>query len=228
MRRMLFGTLVVLLLSPASAHGENAKLWVGASGSWGTYGMQDVNDAIGELNAEIVDTGLSMSGIHGGFGFGVEFGVQLPGRLGFGARAERQDASSKLETSAGSLELTLPANAYSAFATYSLSAAGKTVWQLGLGAGMIWVSGRQTSTDPVEGTQAIGYSGSGPVFDGFVRADGWFKSPWGWYADAGYRYATIGEFQEDGVTSVNPDGSKATLDYGGVRLRLGLRLELMR
>lgn len=220
MRSSAAVVLVLSILVPSMAFAGTVSPWMSAHGSMATYGMSDVNDAIGTINAGL-GSGLEMKEVKNGFGVGGAFGLELPSRFSIGVGYDRLLASS--DVSDGSTEFNLPANAFRAMAQYSFAGIGTSGAYIGASAGMILAAGSMTElgvTSDVEG--------SAPMFEMFTGGDWWAGPQFALTGSAGYRYAKIGEFKVGGDTAYLTNNEKATIDYSGIFARAGVKFALMK
>jgi hypothetical protein len=129
------GPLVFLsMVAPgfiSPAFGEAVRPWIDAHGSLSTYGMTDVNSDIGNVNALIAGTGLSMDEVHGGLGLGVMFGIDLSDQFSIGVGYDRLYASSDVGDETGSIKYDFPANAVRGFGQYTFTGPGSSRAHIG-------------------------------------------------------------------------------------------------
>jgi opacity protein-like surface antigen len=224
MRTFAFLMLVAALAFPACATAR-VKPWLGTDGSWATYSMTDVNRLIRDFNKVVADVGLltTMDQIKYGLGFGAALGIDLPGGVALGLGYERLTASSGLSP-LGSNEY--PADALRAFAEYKLPVRGLTGLHLGAAGGTVSEAGRMEFTMPWI-TENVRLSGKGPLVEVYVGSAVWATPQFGLSGSLGYRYAKVGKVKgklgHETATLYNDNGSKFTIDYSGMFMRLGLK-----
>lgn len=216
--------LLVLLASPAIAR---PGPWIGASGSWGTYTMSDVNDEVTAINALLAGTGLSMDEINNGFGFGGAAGIGIADRISLGFGYERLSASTDVGDASGSLEYDFPANAFRLLGQYDFPTTSTFVGHVGFGVGFVTEAGSVTVSASGVGSQSGDVSGSGGLFEGLIGGELWAAPQFAITMDGGFRYAKVSEVKVEDVVVRNADGSKYTIDYTGVLVRLGVKVALV-
>jgi hypothetical protein len=198
-----------------------SKPWLAGYGSWSTYSMSDINDLVGAVNAELVGTGLSMDEINNGFGFGFEAGLDFqPVSVGVGY--ERLAASSDVGALGASLELKVPANAFYGLLEYRLPTAGPVGARLGIGGGVVSVSGEIRETVPGFGSESVDIGGTGPLLKFYGSADWRVSSQVSFFGSLGYRYAKVDKPEFAGEST-----SEIAIDHSGVMIRAGLRVALV-
>lgn len=222
----MFRTLVIvcLVLTASQAHAARIRPWASASASWSTYSMSDVNRQIGAINAALIGSGLSMDEINNGFGFGFAAGIEMENGVALGLGYDRLTGSSEVGDFSGSLKYDLPANVFRFAADYTFPGRGRALVHVGAGAGIVSEAGSLSLTVTGVGSVKGALSGTGPMAEGHAGVDVWTAPGFAITIDAGYRYAKVGEVKTQGQTIYNADGSKYTIDYSGVALRLGLEV----
>jgi hypothetical protein len=223
MRILVFTVLASLLGAACAASSPNP--WFALNGSWGTYAMSDVNDDIATVNDNLAGTGLKMDEIHAGGGIGGRFGLDVADRWSVGIAYDRLFASSDVGDASGKLEYKFPANAFQGFAEF----VPRSGLHMGIGLGLVSAAGSVEVTDyssppPLK----VDVSGSGPLIEGSLGGEYWMIPKLALTGSAGVRYAKIGEIKAEGTVVENPDGSKYTIDYSGVLLRVGMKLAFLR
>jgi hypothetical protein len=202
--------------APAATVGAGVKPWIGISGSWGAYAMGDVNRDIADRNRELAGTGPSLNRIHGGFGLGASAGLDFPARLSLGIGYDRLAAATEAGGGAGSLKIRHPANTFRALAEYRLPGRGNLEARLGVAGGTVMEAG----------SESVKFTGSGPLLEAYASSD-WRATPHlALTASLGYRYAKVSEVKAGQEVMFKADGSRFTVDYSGVLLRLGLKAAL--
>jgi len=197
--------------TPGSTSATGIRPWLGADGSWARYFMSDVN-------RDIPDDELGMDEISSGLGLGASAGLDLSPGLGIGVGYERLFASSEAG-SGSSLKYDLAANAYRAFVEYRLKSAGRLGGRLGIAGGTVMEAGS------VEiGDESFDVTGSGPLIEAYATTE-WQAAPHlAVVFSQCCRYARVGEVKADHAVLWNADGSRFSVDYSGIFLRLGLRV----
>ena len=221
-----FALTVVLLLVPAlptTALAGVVRPWLGVQGALSTFGMSDVNDDIGAVNAALAGTGLSMDEIHGGWGLGVSMGIEPLGPFSVGFGYDRLFASTDVGDFSGSIEYDLPANLFRAFGQYGFAPAGSSGGYLGAALGVVSEAGSVTLSVTGVGSQSVDLHGSSPLFELYGGGEWWTNGPLALSGSLGYRFAKITEIEANGETVLTASGDKYTIDYSGLFLRAGLR-----
>jgi hypothetical protein len=211
---------------PALASAAGPRVWLATDGSWATYSMSDVNNEVRAINAALDSTGLVMDEVKHGFGFGFALGLDTPGGLSVGFGYERLAASTEIGDFSGVIRYNLPANTYRAIAKYRFPSQQPVAAAIGVGVGRVSEAGSVEAAAIGFGAIAADLKGSGPLIEGFVSGE-WSGGPRvALVGSAGYRYAKVSELQTQGQTVLNPDGSKYTVDYSGLLIRIGMKLML--
>ena len=222
MRTIRFAVLATILLIPAASAAAGFRLWIGGTGSWATYSMSDVNDDIGDINAQLAGSGLSMAEIKSGFGFGATLGGDV-GRWSVGVGYDRLLARSEVGDAAGTLTYDFPAHAWRAFGEYHAPSSAQVFPRISVAGGLVSESGSIELTAPTLGSLTGDLEGMGPLFEACISSDWWAAPQFAVTGSLGYRYAKIGEIKIQGQTLLNTDGSEYTMDYGGFIARLGIK-----
>ena len=216
--------VVLLVLSPATALGGDARPFLAAAGGFHTYRMGDVNSEIDQVNVGIAP--LQMDNIKSGFGFGAAIGVDLKPEVTLEIDYQRLLASSKVGDPTGSLEYSLPANEFTFRATFRQATEARFALGFGAAAGLVKSAGELILSATGVGSVSAHFSGSGPALEGFVSGD-WRVAPrFAVTPHLGFRYAKISETKVEGQVIYNPDGSKYSLDYSGLTTAVELKLFL--
>ena len=224
MRSIRFALVAAILLIPAGTRAAGFRPWVGASGSWATYSMSDVNRDIGDINTQLAGSGITMDEINNGFGFGATLGGDFVGSWSIGVGYDRLFANSEVGDATGTLTYDFPANAWRAFGEYRFPSSTQVSPRIGVAGGLVSESGSIELSAPGFGTLTGDLEGSGPLFETYAAGDWWAAPQFAVTGSLGYRYAKIGEVKIQGQTVQNVDGSKYTIDYGGFNARLGLKV----
>jgi hypothetical protein len=179
--------------------------------------MQDVNDAIDILNSLLVAGGspLQMDKIKSGpsFGAGVRMLPSHDVRLSFDY--ERLTGSSKIQDASGSIELSVPANSFSAGVTYLFPSQSRTRFGFGGGLGLYVSDGSEKDVAAGSSSQEFSWSGSGLGFNVLGQAETALSKEIRLELGAGYRYAKA-DLKIEGSTT------NAQLDWSGFSSRIGL------
>jgi hypothetical protein len=189
--------------------------------------MGDVNDEIRNVNAALAGSGLTMDEINNGFGFGITLGGDFNNPVTIGLGYDRLFGGSEVGDQSGSIKFDLPANAFRAFGEYRLPSSGQFRPWVGIAEGLVSASGSIELAVTGVGTDAGDVSGVGPLTEAYVGGDVWAAPTFAMAASLGYRYAKIGEVKVRDQTVFNADGSKYTLDYSGLLLRVGFKIAFM-
>jgi len=201
-----------------------AAPWPWFQGYFGgsTYAMGDVNDNIGQINATLAGSGLSMEEVTKGFNFGAAFGLDLGTGFSIGVGYDRLMGKSDVGDWSGSITYDLPANLYRALARYAFESGGNTQGFLEASGGGVTSAGGITLAITGAGSQTVHFDGSGAAFEVGGGVQTWVAPQVALLAAAGYRHASIGKITVDGQRIYDANGGDFALDYSGVFLRVGL------
>jgi hypothetical protein len=216
--------LMVTLVSPATAGTGHA--WLGGHASYATYSMSDVNSDIGDINAAIAGTGLTMREIHGGFGFGALFGFDVSDRFSLGLGYDHLTGSSDVGDPSGSIKYDFPANAFRVFGQYSFTGMSTSGAYLGAAGGFIRETGSVSVSVTGQGSASADIKGSSGLFEVFLGGDWWAAPQVALTGSGGYRYAKISEAKVNDNIIYLPSGQKESIDYSGLVLRAGIKFAL--
>ncbi len=229
MRRIGFlaALAVVLVLVPgiASAAGaSSAKLWLECSGSWNTYSMGDVNGDIALVNAELAGTGFSVDKIRDGYGLGVRTGMDLP-LLTLGVGYERLFAATDWSYRGVGLQYRFPANAVFALAEMRLPSSGRAGARLGLAGGLVSLA-PVSRVGVTGGEDPFSYrlTGTGALLEVYGAGEWWMTPQVALVGAAGYRHASV----KDPTVDDTWTRSDYAIEYGGLHLRAGIKLGLVK
>ncbi len=222
MRKMLFA-LVLVALSGSVAQAQKPVYWMTPSFGLNTYAMDDVNTEIRFLDDALPG---SMDEIESGWSYGVAFGVDLPSRLSLAVGYERFFASTDYGDPSGSLDYDFAANVLKGSLLYRLSPPGLREFAVGFSFGMISSAGEVAIVDFEEGAFKGDVEGSSPLLEGFLAGDFRLTPKVALAGTVGYRIAEVDEIEIEGIPVTMPDGSDYTVDYGGLLLRVGLKIWL--
>jgi hypothetical protein len=219
MRRSLAVT-IVLLFTAANAAQAAPKLGIGAFLGYQGYAMDDVNQSINEINANLSSAGspVSLDELKGDISFGAALRVDADPAWRVYLEFEHLDEHTGGGNLAGSLQFDPRADGFLAGVTHFFPSTGKARVGLGAGVGYYTFSGTADGnvtigTTTLAGSQDIG----GNTFGYHARGDlDVALSPKMHFDLAlGYRWAK-GEMELDGA------GTGEDLDWSGVMTRLGL------
>ena len=203
--------------------------WIGASGSYNTYVMGDINDEIATFNETLQP--LHMDEINSGIGFGLSVGADVD-RWSFSIGYDRLPASTEINSPSSGATYDLAGNSFVGRAAYRLPLNAKFGVSVGLGAGIASASGnigQYVSAMPITGpsTQADIFEGGAEVsgstfcYEGFALGDVLLGGKLSLVPSIGYRVAKIDGEMKDSVTS-----SAKTFDFSGMAAQIGLRFAL--
>lgn len=222
-RRMLqLVCFVLCLIAPAWAAAEGVRPWLFGSFGVSQYAMGDVNDDVGQINAALAGSGLSMDEITKGLQYGLAIGFDLSPAISLGLGYDRLTGQSDVSDASGSIEYDLPANLLRGFGRYSFQSTGKAKGFLEASLGRVTSDGAVTGTVVGVGTQTFKYEGSGVAFEGAGGVSYWTSPTIAMFALAGYRSASVEDVELDGQPAYNTSGGRYSIDYSGVFMRLGL------
>jgi hypothetical protein len=207
--------------APEAAAGPKVKPWIAVTGSWGMYAMDDVNQDIDLLNAEIAGSGLSMGTVDNGFGIGAAFGMDLNPQFSIGAGFERLSAASSVGDASATIDFKVPAITFFGFGEYRLPMEGPMKVRLGAAGGLVSTSGSLEVVVPGAGSSSTDISGSGPLFSVYGAGDWWASPQFALTASLGYRSANVSETKWGTVNNAN-----YSVDYSGMVLRGGIKFML--
>ncbi len=175
--------------------------------------MSDPNHFIDLLNREVLGgSGLSLGKVRDGFGLGLRAGSDLS-LLTLGLGYERYFARTTIAGVSG-IELSFPANAYFGLVEYRLPRAASL--RVGVAAGVV-------SLAPVARVLPVELTGTGPLFEGYASGEWWGTPQVALVGAAGYRIAKVGKPESGGLRV-----SDFAVDYGGVHVRAGVKLALVK
>lgn len=217
MKRIAGAVLVSLVLgTPAAAlEREPVHLWIGGSFGLGTYAMSDANLYLNKVNHV---TGLSLPPISKGYAFGLEVGGQITPALSISGGYERLTASSKQTTGTVEASEGFGAGIFRGTARCLLHRTANGGIGVAASAGTLSTSGNSH----VFGGRI---SGKGDFFEGAGTVEYETVTPLVFTMSLGYRVARTTDFRIKGVPAYI-DGAGARIDYSGVAVRVGARLNL--
>jgi len=232
LKYLAFAALVMALtLIPVWAFASGGmRVGIAGFGGYQTYSMSDVNDAIGQVNADAAAAGAtgSLDDISHGIGFGGGLHAWSNDNM-FSLEYNRLVASSSgdfTDPSSGATanaEIKVPANGVTLGATHFFHSSHKTRLGLGVGVGYYSADGTDKVFDPSSGsTISTDITGHAFGFHGMGVVDSPLSPMIHFELGAGYRYAKSGTVKEGGVEAHNADGSKSKIDWSGLMTRAGL------
>jgi len=220
---------VLLLFAAVPCAAAPLQPWIGASGSYNTYAMDEINDEIDAFNTTLAP--LHMDNLDSGVGYGVSVGADVD-RWSFSIGYDRLPASTRIDGPSGGSTYDLAANTFLGRAAYRLPFNAKFGVSVGLGAGIASASGsigqyvtavrkigRSTQANIYEG--GAGVSGSAFCYEGFAEGDVPLGGKFSLVPSIGYRVAKIDGDMSDSVTS-----DAKTFDFSGMAAHIGLRFAL--
>jgi len=202
-------SLFALALAPTLA--AAAQFGVEAFGSFSTYSMKDVNDAISAAN----QAGSSFDDVSNGLSGGLGLKMWANQNWAIGANWEPLRAST--ESSAISEKFNVNSQSFVATGTYFLPSATNARYGFGGGLGYYSIGGKVE--DPT-GSAKIEGSGVGFQFHG--TGEWSINKQFSFTGTAGYRLANIEMKDEQGNNLTNGSGENATADYSGFMGRVGV------
>lgn len=188
-------------------------------GGYGTYAMEDVNDAIELTNAELAAYGLQLDEINGGLDFGGGIRLMVNENISVSAGFERLFGSTELSAFGVSAKVKVPANAITATAEYYLPMSGPV--GIGFGGGFgYYMSAAESEVSFLGASESEDWEGNAFGIHGLVlcripatpalQVDG----------ALGYRYAVAKDIEIGGFSTQDD------LDWSGLMTRIGLTMYL--
>jgi hypothetical protein len=218
----LFSAILVagICALPSSAGASGPRVGIAAFGGYNSYSMGNI---IGEINAVLADSGLSLKEISGGASFGI--GVRVwPWDDEFLLAVDliRLQGSTDVGVPGGTLGLEAPANAAEVTAAGFLSPARKIRLGLGIGAGYYVADSNLNAEVSGEPSESVKFEGRGHGIHivGLVSF-GAFRSV-DLEAAIGYRYVKTNGLKIDGEEFRGEGGYKQQIDWSGFLSRVGL------
>ena len=202
-------SLFALALAPTLAAAAN--FGVEAFGSFSTYSMKDVNDAIAAAN----QAGSNFDDVSNGLSGGLGLRMWANQNWAIGASWEPLRASTESATT--SEKFNVNSQSFTATGTYFLPSATNSRYGFGAGLGYYSIGGKLE--DPT-GSAKIEGSGVGFQFHG--TGEWSINKQWGFTGTAGYRLAAVEMKDEQGNNLTTASGDKATADYSGFMGRHGV------
>jgi len=202
-------SLFALALAPTLAAAAN--FGVEAFGSFSTYSMKDVNDAISAAN----QAGSNFNDVSNGLSGGLGLNMWANQNWQIGANWEPLRAST--ESSSTSEKFNVNAQSFSATGTYFMPSATNARYGFGAGLGYYSIGGKVE--DPTGSTKI---KGSSVGFDFHGSGEWSLNKQWSIASTAGYRLAKPEMKDENGNNLTTASGDKATADYSGFMGRVGV------
>ncbi len=216
--------LCALLLSIPSISQSAPGPWISGNFGGSLYSMNDVNDDIGNINAQLAGSGLSMEEITKGPSLGVAAGIDLPNGFGFGIGFDRLPASSDVSDASAAIEYNMPANLVRAFGRYSFSNTGQTRGFVEASVGRITTVGDVRVSVLGSGSVSADLEGSGLAIEGCMGGEHWTTPQFALTGSAGFRHAKSSKVTVDNTPIYTASGEDYTVDYSGLFVRLGLKV----
>ncbi len=218
---MIFQTAVFCLLGsgPAAAGG----FYVQAHGGVTSLNLDDVNDAVDRVNAEVGTE--AMDNLRWGPEAGLAFGYVLSRELGLGLGYARLFAASEISQDGYLVRFDLPADLFEITLDYLPDNGQKVRVGVGTDLGLVRSAGSLRTVDPLLGDRTDSFNGLGFLFAGYAILDGKLSATWSLFGEGGFRHAIINKLEVDGDTVFNPDSvdDKLRFNYSGLFLRAGIR-----
>jgi autotransporter-like protein len=202
-------SLFALALAPTLAAAAN--FGVEAFGSFSTYSMKDVNDAISAAN----QAGSNFDNVSNGLSGGLGLKMWANQNWAIGANWEPLRASTESATT--NEKFNVNSQSFMATGTYFLPSATNARYGFGAGLGYYSIGGKLE--DPT-GSSKIEGSGVGFQFHG--TGEWSINKQWAFTGLAGYRLANVEMKDEQGNNLTTASGDKATADYSGFMGRVGV------
>ncbi|TMQ58791.1 MAG: hypothetical protein E6K72_02220 [Candidatus Eisenbacteria bacterium] len=202
-------SLFALALAPALA--AAGTFGVEGFGSFSTYSMKDVNDAIAVSN----QAGSNYNDVSNGFSGGL--GARMWANQNWQLAASWEPLRASTESNATSQKFNVNAQSFQAGGTYFLNSATNSRYGFGAGLGYYSIGGK--AEDPT-GSQDI--KGSGVGFDVHGSGEWTVNKQWAVSGLAGYRIATVDMKDSNDQNIQTASGSNAAADYSGFMGRVGV------
>ncbi len=202
-------SLFAVSLAPALA--AAATFGVEGFGSFSTYSMKDVNDAIAVSN----QSGSNFNDVSNGFSGGL--GARMWANQNWQLGASWEPLRASTESNATSAKFNVNAQSFQASGTYFLNSATNSRYGFGAGLGYYSIGGK--AEDPT-GSSKI--EGSGVGFDLHGSGEWSVNKQWSIASTAGYRIASIDMKDSNGTNLKTASGANASADYSGFMGRVGV------
>jgi hypothetical protein len=202
-------SLFAMAVAPSLA--AAATFGVEAFGSFNTYSMKDVNDAVAAANLAGSNFDDVSKGLSGGLG------LRMWANPNWSLAANWEPLRASTESAATSEKFNVNAQSFGVSGTYFLPSATNARYGFGAGLGYYSIGGK--AEDPTGSTDI---EGSGVGFDFHGTGEWSINKQWSFAGTAGYRLANVEMKDATGTNLTNADGSNATADYSGFLGRVGL------
>lgn len=218
---MIFLAAVFCLLGsgPAAA----GRFYVQAHGGVTSLNLDDVNDAVDGVNAEVGTE--AMDHLRWGPEAGLAVGYVLSRELGLGLGYARLFAASEISQDGYLVSFDLPADLFEITLDYLPDNDQKVRVGVGADLGLVRSAGSLRTVDPSLGDRTDSFDGLGFLFAGYAILDGKLSATLSLFGEGGFRHAIISQLEVDGDTVYNPDSvdDKLRFNYSGFFLRAGIR-----
>lgn len=217
--------LLVALALPVTAHAAVVP-WVSGHVGASSYAMDDVNDELDAINLLLALDGipLRMDMIDKGATYGLAFGLDLGDGLSLGAAYDRLSGQSRVSDPTGAIEYDLPANLIRLLGRYEFTPAQRSSGFVEASVGRVSLAGDVTFSAYGSGSDVGELSGSSLAFEFGAGARVRLAPQLGLLGSVGYRHASVGEVEVDGMRVMSLNGGEYSVDYSGVFARLGIQL----
>lgn len=202
-------SLFALALAPTLAAAAN--FGVEGFGSFSTYSMKDVNDALTAANQAGSNFDKMSNGLSGGLG------LKMWANQNWAIGASWEPLRASTESKSTSEKFNVNAQSFSATGTYYLPSATNARYGFGAGLGYYSIGGKLE--DPTGSTKI---EGSSVGFQLHGTGEWSINKQWAFTGLAGYRIAKPDMKDENGNNLTTASGSKATADYSGFMGRVGV------
>jgi hypothetical protein len=221
--RLCFAAL--MLAAPAMSSAA-VRPWLAGDIGASTYSMEDVNETVGQINAFLAGSGLSMDEVNNGLNYGLAFGLDFSNGFSAGVGYDMLTGNSKVSDASGSIEYDLPSNLLRGFGRYAFQSTGKAKGFLEASLGRVSSSASATLSVVGDPPEKDDFEGSAVAFEGGGGMSYWFSPQFAFTGSAGYRRAKIEDITVDGDPAYNASGDNYSIDYSGVFMRLGVTVAL--
>jgi hypothetical protein len=213
----------LLLLAAAPEAGAQTRFGIAVFGGFNGHSMDDVNEFIEAVNDSVLGgTGFAMDQVKDSWSYGAGVRIRPSGdKLMIALDYERLMAQSELDVFSGSVELDVPASAFTGTAFYFFPSTSRARFGLGAGIGYYTSSGSFGAEDSGVGFE-VDVEGSGVGFHGLGAVDVALSPAVHLEGAAGYRFAETSDLEIAEEKVYTPDGDEASIDWSGFMSRLGL------
>jgi hypothetical protein len=203
--------LSLFALAAVPTFAAAANFGAQAFGSFSTYSMKDVNDALSAANAAGSNFKDVNNGLSGGLGL-----VAWP-NTNWQLAANWEPLMASTKSDATNEKFNVNAQTFQVSGTYFLPSATNARYGFGAAAGYYSIGGKVE--DPTGSTKI---EGSGPGFDLHATGEWSMNKQWAFTGSAGYRIASIDMKDQNGNAINTASGSQASADYSGFMGRVGV------